>query len=216
VERGSTLEEDKAWVFKMIVNGLGSFVTATVMLVFAITKFKDGAWFIVVLIPILITIFSSIHRHYKKVAENLSLDHFTPPNRISHKKVVMPIGGVHRGTLAALRFAKTLSDDVTVVHISTDPVETKKLQEKWEIWGDGYRLVVLESPYRLFIEPLLAYIEDLDENKLPNEVILVAVPQFIPRHFWNNWLHTRTADTLRRVLLFRKDIVIMEVPYLVD
>ncbi len=216
VERGSTLEEDKAWVFKMIVNGLGSFVTTIVMLVFAFTKFKDGAWFIVILIPILITIFSSIHRHYKKVAENLSLDHFTPPNRISHKKVVMPIGGVHRGTLAALRFAKILSDDVTVVHISTDPVETKKLQEKWEIWGDGYRLVVLDSPYRLFIEPLLAYIEDLDENKLPNEVILVAVPQFIPRHFWNNWLHTRTADTLRRVLLFRKDIVIMEVPYLVD
>ena len=216
VERGSTLEEDKAWVFKMIVNGLGSFVTAIVMLVFAFTKFKDGAWFIVILIPILITIFSSIHRHYKKVAENLSLEHFTPPNRINHKKVVMPIGGVHRGTLAALRFAKTLSDDVTVVHISTDPIETKKLQEKWKIWGDGYRLVVLDSPYRLFIEPLLAYIEDLDENKQPNEVILVAVPQFIPRHFWNNWLHTRTADTLRRVLLFRKDIVIMEVPYLVD
>ena len=171
VERGSTLEEDKAWVFKMIVNGLGSFVTAIVMLVFAITKFKDGAWFIVILIPILIMIFSSIHRHYEKVAANLTLDNFSPPNRISHKKVVMPIGGVHKGTLAALRFAKTLSDDITVVHVSTDPVETKKLQEKWEIWGDGYRLVVLDSPYRLFIEPLLSYIEELDENKLPHEVI---------------------------------------------
>ena len=216
VERGSTLEEDKAWVFKMIVNGVGSFVTVIVMLVFAITKFKDGAWFIVILIPILITIFSSIHRHYGKVAANLTLDNFSPPNRISHKKVVMPIGGVHKGTLAALRFAKTLSDDVTVVHVSTDPAETKKLQEKWELWGDGYRLVVLDSPYRLFIEPLLSYIEELDEKKLPHEVILVVVPQFVPRHFWNNWLHTRTADTLRRVLLFRKDIVIMEVPYLVD
>jgi len=128
----------------------------------------------------------------------------------------MPISGVHQGTLAALRFAKTLSDDITAVNVSTDVNETKKLQEKWETWGDGYRLVVLDSPYRLFIEPLLSYIEELDENKLPNEVILVIVPQFIPKHFWNNWLHTRTADTLRRVLLFRKDIVIMEVPILVD
>jgi hypothetical protein len=216
VERGSTLTPDKAWVFKMVVNSLGAIVTFIVMAVFAITKFKDGAWFVVILTPALVVVFSSIHRHYMKIASSLSLEHFSPPNRISHQKVVMPIGGVHQGTLAALRFAKTLSDDITVVHVSTDPVETKKLQEKWELWGDGYRLVVLDSPYRLFIEPLLSYIEELDENKLPNEIITIVVPQFIPRHFWNNWLHTRTADTLRKVLLYRKDIVIMEVPYQVD
>jgi amino acid transporter len=216
VERGSTLVPDSGWVFKMIVNSLGSFVTFIVMIVFAVTKFKDGAWFVVILTPALVIVFSSIHRHYLKVAAGLSLDNYSPPNRISHKKVVMPISGVHQGTLAALRFAKTLSDDITAVNVSTDEKETQKLQEKWETWGDGYRLVVLNSPYRLFIEPLLSYIEELDENKLPNEVILVVVPQFVPKHFWNNWLHTRTADTLRRVLLFRKDIVIMEVPILVD
>ena len=198
------------------MNSLGSIITFTVMCIFAVTKFKDGAWFIVVLIPMLVLLFSSIHGHYRKVADSLSLEHYSPPNRISHKRVVMPISGVHQGTLAALRFAKTLSEDITAVHVSTDVNDTKKLQEKWETWGDGYRLVVLESPYRLFIEPLLSYIEELDENKLPNEVVLVIVPQFIPKHFWNNWLHTRTADTLRRVLLFRKDIVIMEVPILVD
>jgi amino acid transporter len=216
VERGSTLVPDSGWVFKMIVNSLGSFVTFIVMCVFAITKFKDGAWFVVILTPALVILFSSIHKHYRKVADSLSLEKYSPPNRISRKKVVMPISGVHQGTLAALRFAKTLSDDITAVNVSTDVNETKKLQEKWETWGDGYRLVVLDSPFRLFIEPLLSYIEELDENKLPNEVILVIVPQFIPKHFWNNWLHTRTADTLRRVLLFRKDIVIMEVPILVD
>ncbi len=216
VERGSTLIPDSGWKFKMIVNSVGSLVTFIVMGVFAVTKFKDGAWFVVVLTPTLVILFSSIHRHYQKVAENLSLDNYLPPNRISHKKVVMPISGVHQGTLAAIRFAKTLSDDITAVNISTDIADTKKLQEKWETWGDGYRLVVLDSPYRLFIEPLLSYIEELDENKLPNEVILVVVPQFVPKHFWNNWLHTKTADTLRRVLLFRKDIVIMEVPIVVD
>ncbi len=215
-ERGSVLKHDKAWKFKMIVNSLGAVVTAIVMLVFSVTKFKDGAWFVILLTPTLVFLFNAIHNHYTKLAENLSLEHYSPPNRISYQKVVMPIGGVHQGTLAALRFAKTLSDDITVVHVSTDPGETKRLQEKWEIWGDGYRLVVLDSPYRLFIEPLLSYIEELDTNKLPNEIITVVVPQFVPKHFWSNWLHTRTADTLRRVLLFHKDIVIMEVPYQVD
>jgi len=215
-ERGSVLKHDNGWKFKMIVNSLGALVTAIVMIVFAITKFVDGAWFVVILTPVLVIIFNLIGKHYFKLAENLSLEHYSPPNRISYQKVVMPIGGVHQGTLAALRFAKTLSDDITVVHVSTDPVETKRLQEKWEMWGDGYRLVVLDSPYRLFIEPLLSYIEELNANKLPNEIITVVVPQFVPRHFWSNWLHTRTADTLRRVLLFHKDIVIMEVPYQVD
>jgi len=215
-ERGSILKYDRTWRFKMILNSLGAVVTGIVLMVFAVTKFKDGAWFVIFLTPALVFVFSSIHRHYQKVAKNLSLETYSSPNRISHKKVVMPIGGVHVGTLSALRFAKTLSDDITAVHVSTDPDETKKLQGKWETWGDGYRLVVLDSPYRLFIEPLLSYIEELDESKLPNEVILVVVPQFIPKHFWNNWLHTRTADTLRRVLLFRKDIVIMEVPIVVD
>jgi len=215
-ERGSNLVPDAGWFGKLVINGFGSVITFVVMCVFAITKFKDGAWFVVILTPALVILFSSIHRHYKRVAASLSLEHFTPPNRISHKKIVMPISGVHQGTIAALRFAKTMSDDITAVNISTDYEESKKLQEKWETWGDGYRLVVLDSPYRLFIEPLLSYIVELDENKLPNEVVLVIVPQFIPKHFWNNWLHTRTADTLRRVLLFRKDIVIMEVPILVD
>jgi hypothetical protein len=215
-ERGSVLKHDSGWKFKMFVNSLGALVTAIVMIVFAVTKFADGAWFVVILTPVLVILFNLIGKHYFKLAENLSLEHYAPPNRISYQKVVMPIGGVHQGTLAALRFAKTLSDDITVVHVSTDPIETKRLQEKWELWGDGYRLVVLDSPYRLFIEPLLSYIEELDANKLPNEIITVVVPQFVPRHFWNNWLHTRTADTLRRVLLFHKDIVIMEVPYQVD
>ena len=84
------------------------------------------------------------------------------------------------------------------------------------MWGEGYRLVVIESPYRLFIEPLLEYIEDIDKNRPPNEMINIVVPQFIPRRGITNVLHSRTADMLRKVLLSRKDIVIMEVPYLVD
>jgi hypothetical protein len=131
-------------------------------------------------------------------------------------RVILPLSGVHRGTLAALRYAESLSDDVTAVHVSIDEGETEKLQKKWEIWGDGVRMVVLDSPYRLMIEPLLDYISELNEHRLPNEMITIVVPQFIPRRFWTNALHMRTADTLRKVLMGQKDIVIVEVPYQVD
>ena len=216
VERGSILKYEPGWFFKMIINGLGSVMTFIVMIVFAITKFKDGAWVVVILTPTLVSIFSMIHYHYKQVAKQLSLDAFTPQPIIAHQKVIMPVSGVHKGTLAALRYAKTLSDDITVVHISSDLAETKKVQEKWELWGDGFRLVVLDSPYRLFIEPLLAYIDELDKQMQPNEVISIIVPQFVTKHWYTNVLHTRTADTLRKALLNRKDIIILEVPYQVD
>jgi hypothetical protein len=215
-ERGSTLVHEQGWQFKMVINGLGSVCTGVVMCIFAITKFKDGAWIVVLLTPLLVLIFSTIHRHYKNLAKQLSLDNFAPSPRIAHQKVIMPVSGVHKGTLAALRYAKTLSDDITAIHISSDPIETKKVQEKWELWGDGYRLVVLDSPYRLFLEPLLAYIDEIDAQKQPNEVISIVVPQFVPKHWYTSLLHTRTADTLRRVLLYRKDIVILEVPYQVN
>ena len=216
VERGSTLRFEPGWQMKMLINSFGSVCTAVVMVVFAVTKFKQGAWIVVLLTPTLVTIFFSIHHHYKKLAKQLSLENYEPSPRVVHQKVIMPISGVHKGTLAALHFAKTLSDDITVIHICSNEAEAKKLQEKWDYWGDGYRLVVLDSPYRLFIEPLLAYIDEIDAQKQPNEVITIVVPQFIPKYWYTNLLHTRTADTLRRVLLYRKDIVIMEVPYQVS
>ena len=84
-----------------------------------------------------------------------------------------------QGALAALRYARILSDDVTAVHVSIDPTETAKVQKKWKTWGEGTRLVILDSPYRLFIEPLLEYIKDIDENSQPNETITIVVPQFV-------------------------------------
>ncbi len=215
-ERGSELVYDSSWYVKMIINGFGAVCTFVVMIVFSVTKFKDGAWVVVILTPALVAIFSLIHGHYKRFAKKLSLEGYQPETRVMHQKVIMPISGVHKGTLAALRFARTLSDDITVVNISSDVDETTKLQDKWQMWGEGFRLVVLDSPYRLFIEPLLAYIDEIDANKQENEIITIVVPQFVTSHWYTNLLHTRTADTLRRVLLFRKDIVIMEVPYQVD
>jgi hypothetical protein len=210
------VRHEKNWEFKMVVNGFGSVCTLIVMFVFAYTKFPDGAWIVVLLTPTLVAIFFTIHHHYKKLAKALSLDHYGMPVHLKRQRVIMPIGGVHRGSLQALRFARTLSDDITAVHVSIDPIEARKVQEKWEMWGDGYRLLILDSPYRLFVEPLLEYIATVEAALQPNEMITIVVPQFVSRQFWANPLHTNTADTLRKALLYRKNIVIMEVPYQVD
>jgi len=215
-ERGSVLVRDRSWLFKMVVNGFGAFCTLVVMIVFAVTKFSDGAWVVVILIPGLAAIFLSIHRHYVRLAQKLSLDHYGRTPHIGRHRVILALGGVHRGTLEALRYARTLSDDITAVHVSIDPLEAEKIQEKWETWGSGVRLVILESPYRLLIEPLLEYVEELQHQLQPNELITIVVPQFVPKQILAGLLHTHTADTLRGVLLNREGIVITEVPYQVD
>lgn len=213
VERGSVLRFDPSWKYKMAINGFGALVTSVIALVFGATKFTDGAWIVVFLIPLLVFIFSSIHHHYRSVADRLSLEHFGAYPRISRHRVILLVGGVHRGSLAALHYARTLSDDITAVYVSIDPNEAAKLQKKWEIWGEGIRLVILDSPYRLFLEPLLEYIEEIDAQRQANEIITVVVPQFVPKHWWARLLHARTADTLRKVLLNRTEIVVTEVPY---
>jgi len=214
VEPGSTLRYEKGWQYKMVVNGFGGVCTAIVMLIFAVTKFREGAWVVLIIIPVLVKIFFTIHHHYKDLAANLTLDKFNGlPARTNRHRVILPVSGVHQGTMEALRYAKLLSDDVTGVHISIDDVETAKVQKKWKIWGEGTRLVVLESPFRLFVEPLLAYIEDIVEQRQPNETITIVVPQFMPSKRWHHALHMRTADVLRQELLSKHGVVVTDVPY---
>jgi len=213
-ESGSTYGYDRHWVLKMVINGFGAVCTAMVMIVFAITKFKDGAWVVIVLTPLLVSVFFAIHRHYKSLASQLSLERSPRQKRVRRNHVIMPINSVHQGTLRAFQFARTLSDDVTAIHISTNPVEAAKVQKKWEKWGDGYRLVILESPYRLFIEPLIEYLSKIEENMHQGDIITIVIPQFIPQNVLTNFLHARTSELLRRALLSRDEIVIVEVPYL--
>ncbi len=216
VEAGSIVRHDSKWLLKMIVNGFGASVTFVVTIIFAVTKFADGAYVVVILLPILVFIFYSIHRHYVNTAAHLTLEKYSGQHHMGRHRVILPISSVHRGTLAALKYAESLSQDVTAVHVSIDDDESAKVKQKWETWGDGVRLVILDSPYRLLLEPLLEYIEELNQNRLENEMITIVVPQFVPRRFWTNALHMRTADTLRKVLMGQKDIVIVEVPYQVD
>jgi amino acid transporter len=215
-EHGSILYHESRWQLRMATNGFGAICTAVVTLVFAVTKFRDGAWVVLVLMPLLVLGFSGIHRHYRRLALHLSLDNYAEPPRISRHRVILPLSGVHQGTMAALRYALTLSDDVTAVHVCIDPEEAEKLQDKWDVWGKGVRLVILDSPYRLMIEPLLEYIEEIAAQSQPNETLTIVVPEFVPQHWWGNLLHAQTATWLRLALLFKPGIVVTDVPYQVE
>jgi amino acid transporter len=204
---------DPGWRWKLAVNSLGALTTAIVTLIFAITKFTDGAWIIVLLLPAIVISFYAIHRHYVSLAQDLSLEHYGQPPPSKRHRVIMPVSAVHQGTLEALDYALSLSDDVTVVHISIDPEQTEKLRHKWSWWGKGARLVVIESPYRTFLEPFLDYVNELLRILQPNERLTIVVPQFIPKHWWHNLLHTQTAFWLRFMLLNKKGVIITEVPY---
>lgn len=213
-ETGHELKYDKRWQLKMFSNGFGAFCTFIVMCVFAVTKFKDGAWIVLILTPVLIAVFLWIKKHYSGLANRLSLENYgEPPPYNSRHRVLVPVSNVHKGTLAALRYARMLSDDVTAVHISMEPEDTEKVRHKWEIWGRGTRLVIVDSPYRLFLEPLLGYIKEILSIRQPNETITIVVPHFVPEKRAHNVLHMQAAEMLRHELLSTPGVVITEVPY---
>src|SRR5258706_182643 len=143
-ERGSVLRHDPRWRMKMVANGVGAVLTAVVAVVFAVTKFREGAWIIIIVVPALVSVFFAIHRHYKELAVELSLEDYGAAPRVRRHRVLIPISGVHRGTVEALRYANALSDDITAVFVSVDADSSARIERKWGLWGNGVRLVVLE------------------------------------------------------------------------
>lgn len=212
-EPGSEVVYDPRWRVKLVINSIGAFATAIVMLVFAITKFREGAWIVIVLVPLLVTGFFTIHHHYKSLAKRLSLDGYSGEAQVSRQRVIVPVSSVHRGALLALRYARTLSKDITAVHVSTDPEDAERVRARWTQWGEGVRLVILDSPYRQLMEPLLQYIDKIYEQCQPNEIITVVVAEFVPEHAWQNALHTQAALTLRLALRAKPGIIVIDVPY---
>ncbi len=205
--------DSQGWRWKLVINSIGAVTTAIVTMIFAITKFVDGAWIIVLLLPTVVISFYSVHRHYQNLAQDLSLDKYGEPPPSKRHRVLMPVSTIHRGTLDALDYALTLSDDVTAVYVSMDQEQRSDLDYKWSQWGKGVRLVVIESPFRTFLEPFLEYVDELCKILQYNERLTIVVPQFIPKHWWHNLLHTQTAFWLRFALLNKRGIVITEVPY---
>jgi amino acid transporter len=215
-EKGSLLRFDPGWRWKMLVNSFGAICTAAVVLIFAFTKFWDGAWVVLVLIPALVSIFYAIHRHYLQLADDLTLSDYAPPPSLKRQRVIVLISGVHKGTLKAIRYAHSLSKDIKAVYVAIDDMETKRIQARWEQWAADVPLIVIDSPYRELMHPLVTYIETLAAKTNPDEIITVVVPEFIPNRWWHNFLHMQNATWLRFAMRHVPGVVVVDVPYQVE
>ena len=206
---------EKGWQWRMWVNGVGAVVTGIVLLTLTVTKFGEGAWIVVVIIPLLVGVFLAVHWHYEDVAVELSLDGLEGPPEFQHTVLVL-IGDVHRGVVRAVQYAKTLAAPaahVRAVYVEANPAGTAKLEEKWGKWGLGVPLVVLASPYRSLLRPLLDYIDQI-QSRGDDQMVTIVLPEFLPRRWWQHVLHNQTALVIKGALLFRKNTVVTDVPYL--
>ncbi len=202
---------EEGWWWRWVLNAVGAATTGLVMLVIAATKFSHGAWMVVLLIPLLVALFMMIHRHYADVARQLSLVNYGGPPPIQHSVLVL-VGDLHRGVAAALRYAQTLSTSAKAVYVELDPERTQKLEEKWGKFGLGVPLVVLTSPYRSLLTPFLDYVNHLLAVG-ENHVVTIVIPEFVPARWWQHLLHNQTALLIKGALLFRKGVVVVDVPF---
>jgi len=206
------LQRKSHWKKYLVINGIGAISTFVVLMVFILTKFMHGAWIVVVLIPLLVLMFLRIHRHYFEVAQQLSTEGLEGLRPIRHE-VIVPISGIHRGVIAALEYAKSIAPHhVTAVYVNLDEETTQKLREKWQQWGSGVNLVVVASPYRSLLRPLLNYVDRVKRSS-PGDVITIVLPEFVPAKWWQNLLHNQNTLFLKGALLFKRGVVVTNVPY---
>ncbi|HEY1293250.1 MAG TPA: APC family permease [Chloroflexota bacterium] len=206
---------EPGWQRSIIFNGVGALATLLVLLVVAVTKFADGAWMVVVLLPIEVLIFRAIHAHYTQAADELAAETPIDPEEISHQ-VIVPIATLNQVALQTLAYARSIArgpdDVVSAVHITDDPQTAEALQDQWEEWRCGVQLTIIESPFRSLVGPLLAYIDAM-HSQHPDKTLTVVLPEMVPSHWWEQILHNQTALRLKAALLFRPGIVVADVPY---
>ncbi|MEK6660753.1 MAG: APC family permease [candidate division NC10 bacterium] len=199
------------WLRAVAINGLGAVSTAVVLVVIAAAKFTNGAWIVIVLIPMMMTVFRKIHEHYRLMAEQLTLQGFEP-QKPKEQIILVPVSGIHRGVVSALQYARSLSPHVEAIYVDLDVEATEALRVMWGLWAGGTDLVILDSPYRSVLGPLIEYIDGV-ERQHPDAQITVVLPQVVPARWWHNLLHNQTAWLIKGALLFRKHvIVITDVP----
>jgi amino acid transporter len=211
-------ESNVKW--KRALNAVGATVTFLVFIVLVSTKFHEGAWIVVLIIPLLIFMFHSIHQHYDRVSRALSTSDLKAEQLSEVADVVIvPIADVHRGTLRALMYARRLSADVRALCVTTSPEMKERLLKRWERFSnvtEGITLITLDYDYRDILTPIVSYIERVNSEEFPDQLTTVVVPAFVPTHQVGGFLHNQTASRLRTELRRYKDIVIIDVPFHID
>jgi amino acid transporter len=205
-------KEASSWRRSIVINGLGAIATFIVLVVLILTKFIHGAWIVVVLIPLLVLMFRGVHRHYDSVANQLTTEGLERLRPMRHE-VVVPISGIHRGVIRALGYARSIAPNhVTALYIDIDEEATKQLRKKWQEWGEGIELVVLSSPYRSLVRPLIGYVERVAKQHR-DDVVTVVLPEFVPARWWHHLLHNQSSLLLKGALLFKENVIVTSIPY---
>ena len=218
------------WQWKALVNGLGAFTTALTFVIVAVSKFAEGAWIVAVLVPLLVFGFLKIKQHYEHIKPQLSLDGLTPPAvqldltqpvKPGAPRIIVPVSGIHRGSLKALKFAASISPQITGVYVEIDPSRTEAFLKEWAIWCPGIPLEVVDSSFRSILLPLLAFFDHSDRVADDGHAAVIVLPEFIPAAWWQNSLHNQTAWMIRLAVLYlrrkhRHGRVIIEVPFYLD
>ncbi|OGO16335.1 MAG: hypothetical protein A2Z14_03415 [Chloroflexi bacterium RBG_16_48_8] len=195
----------KRWLQKALINGLGALTTMFTFWVIAVSKFLDGAWIVTLLIPLIIMGFRAVHRHYQEISGELSVKGFPMTLKpLPHPRIVIPIAGVHRGVIFALRYALSISQKVTAVYVEIDPSRSEKVRSLWERWGMGVPLEIVPSPYRSVIGPFVDYLDRLDQEANDGQLASVILPEFMPAKWWEYLLHNQTAWLIKLALLYRR------------
>ncbi len=202
-----------------LLPAFGSLVTFVVLVALVVTKFMEGAWVVVVAIPLIVWLFRSINSHYATVANQLSTRDFHPSQiRAIADIVIIPVGDIHRGTLRAIRYARQISNNVQAVSILTNPDFEARIRRRWARFPDvttGVELRLIEYEYRDILTPLVDYISRVSLEEYPGQLVTVVVPEFLTDSFWGQLLHNQTANFLQRRLRGNDGIVIVDVPYLI-
>lgn len=203
---------EPGWRWRAALNGVGALATGLVSIIQVVTKFTTGAWIVVVIIPVLIVLLRAIHRHYERFYDEVKFDGHSPILPLHHI-VVVPVSSVTKATAGALVYASTISDEVMAVYVEVDPPASARFQAEWEAWEIGIPLVVLPSPYRSVLRPLVEYVESLRTISV-GELVTVVVPEVVPRFWFEHLLHNKTALFIRTAFLFRPNVVVTAVPFL--
>lgn len=203
------------WKRSALINGIGATLSVITLIIIAVTKFALGAWIVIILIPIIVAFFLYVHRHYSHVRQQLRIVEGQPfPTKIEHL-VVLPVDDLNYASLRAVAFARTISRDAVILHISTGAEDAERFKARAQKYAPDLKVVVVESPLRAFVRPMLAYVDAI-HSQHPSAFVTIILPEFIPAHWWDGFLHNRTAERLRKEFERHPNVAVVLVPYLLE
>ncbi|HEY4217895.1 MAG TPA: APC family permease [Gemmatimonadaceae bacterium] len=205
--------KEAGWRWKAWLNGIGAVATGLVSIIQLVTKFTTGGWIIALIIPAIILVLRKIHAHYMEFAEEIKFTGQSPINPLHHT-VIVPVNGITKATSAALVYATTIAQEVIAVCIEVDKRDSEQMRSDWDAWDIGVPLEIVPSPYRSVLKPLVEFVENL-RMVTPGELVTVVVPEIVPHRWWEHLLHNKTALYIRTAFLFKPNVVVVAVPYLV-